>query len=81
MLASVRGGATDASKLLYSLAVQTYWQIVSRSLGRGPVCETLEKAEAELLETQLGDPSVRHWIVECEMSPTDYADLPEFQGW
>ena len=59
MLASVQGGATDASKLLHSLTVRTYWQVASRSLGRGPVCETLEKAEAELRETQLGDPSKR----------------------
>lgn len=57
---------------------RSYYMPVSAAYGNGPICETREEAR-KWLESPDGIHGSK--IIVQRMSPTEYASLPEFEGW
>ena len=56
---------------------RNYYEVRSKAWGRGPVCESREEAERWIAEEANGPAK----IVVQRLTPKEFAEMDEFQGW
>ena len=56
---------------------RSYYEVRSKTFGRGPVCESREEAERWIAEEANGPAK----IVVQRLTPKEFAEMAEFQGW